>query len=330
MKTPVDIVPHTPPDIPGDGWTLVALPDTQHYARDYPEVLERVVDWIIAHRSTHRILFVGHLGDIVDANVHPQWRNAHHSLYQLYRERIPFALTTGNHDIHAVVYPHNQVDAAHDHAGFWDLPGRGSLINQYFEYRDYRHSEARGFFSLGCIENSWQTITTPTGKLLVLALEYGPRAEVINWANDVVDQHADKMAIVLIHEWLFEDGTRYDWAVHGTGQRLTAKGTAFGRHCRVLDAEEIWQRLIVGHTNIRLVLCGHIGKGSTYQAASRPGGSTVHQLMSNYTPKWGYGGGGYIRLLRFLPDKRTLQVRTYSPWYDDELTDSQSRFDIAL
>jgi len=329
--TPVETVPQTPADLPVGAWTFVALPDTQHYAKDYPAVFDRIVEWIIAHRETHRILFVGHLGDIVDANVHPQWINAHHALYQLHRAKIPFALTTGNHDIHAVVYHHEIVPVARDNAGFWDLPGRGSLINHYFEYRDYRHSEAQGFFELGCIENSWQTIGTPTGELLVLALEYGPRAAVIDWANAVLAQHADKLAIVLLHEHLYMDGARYDWPVHGTNQRIAGKGTVFGRYCDILDAEEVWQRLLARHANIRLVLCGHVGgSGTAHLPSPGAGGSTVHQLMSNYQPSLGYGGGGYIRLLRFLPDRKTLQVRSYSPWYDDDLTDPGHRFDLTL
>ena len=39
---------------------------------------------------------------------------------------------------------------------------------------------------------------------------------------------------------------------------------------------------------------------------------------------------GYIRLLEFLPDGKTIQVKTYSPHLDKHLTDSDQQFVLSL
>jgi hypothetical protein len=42
------------------------------------------------------------------------------------------------------------------------------------------------------------------------------------------------------------------------------------------------------------------------------------------------GGNGYLRLLQFLPDGRTLRVRDYSPVPDDTIAAEDRVFDLEL
>lgn len=57
-------------------------------------------------------------------------------------------------------------------------------------------------------------------------------------------------------------------------------------------------------------------------------------IFANYQrgvkPDRGYGGGGYLRLMRFHPDNRHVEVRTYSPWYDNWLEDDAQHFTLEL
>lgn len=42
------------------------------------------------------------------------------------------------------------------------------------------------------------------------------------------------------------------------------------------------------------------------------------------------GGGGYLRLLQFLPDGRTVQVRDYSPVSDETVADPERAYDFTM
>ena len=45
---------------------------------------------------------------------------------------------------------------------------------------------------------------------MALGLEYGPRPEVMAWANQQLKTHAKRRAIIVTHGYLFYDNQRYD------------------------------------------------------------------------------------------------------------------------
>ena len=40
----------------------------------------------------------------------------------------------------------------------------------------------------------------------MLALEFGPRKDIVRWANDVMDRHQDREAILITHAYTTPDG----------------------------------------------------------------------------------------------------------------------------
>lgn len=74
-----------------------------------------------------------------------------------------------------------------------------------------------------------------------------------------------------------------------------------------------------------MIVCGHTGKPGDYEDAvayrvdKNRAGHDVHQMMFNVQilgGGWeGNGGDGWLRILEFLPDGRTIKVRTYSPLF---------------
>ena len=65
-----------------------------------------------------------------------------------------------------------------------------------------------------------------------------------------------------------------------------------------------------------MVLNGHaLGDGTGYLVSTTDAGTPCHQMLSNYQMNH-LGGGGYLRLLQFLPDGHTVRVQSYSPLYD--------------
>src|SRR6186713_2708006 len=60
LPSGVPRVPVTPFKAPAGTWSLVAIPDSQHDAAFYPEVFQRQMEWIGAHKDPHRIRMALH------------------------------------------------------------------------------------------------------------------------------------------------------------------------------------------------------------------------------------------------------------------------------
>jgi hypothetical protein len=96
----------------------------------------------------------------------------------------------------------------------------------------------------------------------------------------------------------------------------------------VNDGQEIWDKLIRDNPNILFVLCGHdLEDGVGRLTSTRPDGSRVHQILANFQmdPR---GGNGYLRVLRFSPAERHVEVQTYSPFLDRFKTDPDNQFGL--
>ena len=80
-------------------FTVVLLPDTQHYSRKYPELFMAQTEWIKANLDKESIVFVTHVGDVVndhkkDTN---QWLVAQKAMSVL-DGAVPWGVAIGNHD----------------------------------------------------------------------------------------------------------------------------------------------------------------------------------------------------------------------------------------
>ncbi|MDR0352510.1 MAG: hypothetical protein LBI02_03870 [Opitutaceae bacterium] len=301
------------------GWTLALLPDTQKYTNEhrFPDVYLRQARWLAENKERLNLRFVAHEGDIVDTNVHSEWLVAKEAHDILFNHGVPFSLTTGNHDL-----------------GPWGgTTSRATFLNDHFNGRHYRHSAKSGLFEPHHLENSWHRFATPHGDKLLLSLEFGPRDSVLEWADKIAGDNAELDTIVVTHAYLFSDSTRYDWAAKGKKQRWNPHSYKLRRD--VNDAQEMWDKLISRHANIRFVCCGHVlHAGTGYLASAGAGGRVVHQILANYQggvkPDRGHGGGGFMRLMRFNDDRKTVAVKTYSPWYDQWLDDEANDFSLTL
>jgi len=293
-------------------FTVVALPDTQYYAAAHPDIFDAQTRWIADHQADHHIAAVVHEGDIVDADEPWQWARAFESLHQL-DDVVPYLLSTGNHD--------------YTRTGNSSI-GRATRIGDYFpEPAVARGSRAQGMFERGHVENSFQLIDAPGGAWLILTLEFGPRDAVIAWADGILRQHTATPAIIVTHAYLRSDDTRYDHdtpALDWNPHRYVDASAPGG----VNDGQEIWRKLIAPSSNVRFVLCGHdLGDGVGRLTSVRADGSRVHQILANYQ-MGALGGGGYLRLMRFVPGRRHVEVRTYSPYLDRFKTDGSNAFDL--
>ncbi|MHC4180046.1 MAG: metallophosphoesterase, partial [Planctomycetota bacterium] len=291
---------------PPGSFTIVLLPDTQRYSQTYPDLYAAQTQWIKDNRNSHNIQYVLHLGDIVNNNNAAQWNNAKAAM-SILDEFVPYAMAPGNHD-----YSSN----------------RSTMFNldTYFGPNSAYVTEQPtfgGVYETGKTDNSYHTFSAGGTDWLVLALEFGPRDDVVDWANQVVADHPDHQAMLVTHAYMYYTEVRYDWATYGTAQSWNPHNYSSMANLPggVNDGQELWDDLVSQHENFAFTFNGHVlSDGTGYLGSLGAGGNVVHQMLANYQMITS-GGNGYMRLLEFLPDGETVQVRTYSPVtdaYDDD------------
>jgi 3',5'-cyclic AMP phosphodiesterase CpdA len=291
---------------------LAVLPDTQYYSLAWPGIYTAQTSWIAANAQRRRIAYTFHLGDIVDQNTPLEWERAAEAMWLL-EGIVPYALVTGNHDI----------------GPSGNAANRDTLLNQYFSFdRIAAWPSFGGAFERGKLENTYHLFSAGGRDYIVLALEWGPRDPVVTWADGVMAMHPDRYGILITHAYLNNNDWRYDVTDMIRPQSFNPHhyGTAGGP---MNDGEQLWQKLVRKHAFV-MTLNGHVlGDGTGYLASVTDKGNTCHQMLSNYQFR-NLGGEGYLRLLEFLGDGRTVKVYTYSPLYDLFMTDSDQNLTITL
>ena len=313
--TPPHVAPDPLPFVPGS-WTLAVLPDTQNYAQSYPDLFEAQTRWIAENVDRYNIVYALHLGDVTNNNASAEWEAAQRAMFLL-DGRVPYAIAPGNHDYGT---------------GCGSANTRDTLFNDYFPLQRYCDWPTfGGVFEDGHLDNSYHLFSAGGADWLILALEWAPRDRTVAWANEVLDRHPDRRAIVITHAYLYSDDTRYDWAKYGAEQLWSPYSCPTAElPGGVSDGEDLWRDLIYARANVSMVICGHVlHDGLGRLASTGASGNTVQQMLVNYQMH-ARGGDAFLRLMEFLPDGRTVQVKAYSPDLDEYRTDSQNQFTFML
>lgn len=308
-------------------FSLIVLPDTQVYSRRYPQHFRAQTQWIKDNVDKLNIKYVLHLGDITDNNNTAQWNNAKAALSVL-DGAVPYALAPGNHD-----YGPNGKGSKRDSLFLNDANNATPYFGVATPYAT--QASIGGFFVEGDgtvrTDNSWHTFRGLGEEFLVIALEFGPRNEVVKWAESVVASHPKHHVLLITHAYMYYDETRYDWASKETLQRWNPHGYGVASQPGgVNDGEELWRKLVKKYGNFMMTINGHVlNDGAARLTSTGDNGNKVHQVLANYQtgPE---GGKGFLRILTFKDDKKTVEVRTYSPILDEYKTDSQQEFTLEL
>jgi 3',5'-cyclic AMP phosphodiesterase CpdA len=273
----------------------------------YPEIFASQTQWIADHRDS--IDFALHEGDITQNNADREWENAV-SAMSLMDGHVPYAFVTGNHDIGA--------------GGTTDTRNT-DLFNRRFPFDKYgKTPHFGGAFEAGRMDNVWHTFRAGGYDWLILALEFGARNCVLDWAGEVVERHPAHKVIVLTHAYMYSDNTRM-----GEGDQWLPRsygiGTDTGENA-VNDGEQMWEKLVSRYPNILLVCSGHVLNSGTGRLVSEGRhGNKVYQMLANYQMHE-KAGNGFLRLIDMDPANRRITVRTYSPYLNEYKTDDENSF----
>ncbi len=308
-----------PPTIQDGSWTLAVIPDTQYYSQRYPHIFNAQTQFLADNKTSLNLAYVLHEGDLVQDNKPTEWDVASAAIQTLDTADVPYSLLPGNHD----------------YRGGGNID-RMSLMADYFPVSRLAAQPTFGGVYSGepnSPHNSYSLFSAGGTDWLVLALEFGPRNQIVDWADDILKQYPDRQAMIVTHAYLYWDDTRHDWDGKGTLQTGNPHSYDISNlPGGVNDGEEMWTQL-KDNPNLQFILNGHTmsssDDGTGYLASTADNGNVVHQMLANYQ---GYanGGNGYLRLLEFLSDGKTVHVRTYSPYLDSSLTTADQDFVLTM
>jgi len=288
-------------------FSIAIIPDTQHYqgkgtnrksqaqAPTANPVFETITDCIIEEMDRQRIVFVSHVGDIVDRNNDEQWSVAQKCMNKLHG-KVPYGISVGNHDMITKT-------------------GDSALFQKYFPQSRFSKFDWYG----GCYEspngkpeisgnnaNSFQLFSAAGMDFIFVHLECNAPDNVLAWADKVLEQHADRRAIITTHMGLGplerpkQSRDYYD----------TPKGRMVWKKCHGSQgntSQQMWDKCFSKHKNLFMVCCGDQSRTQAlHQTVKGQHGNTVHELLSDY------GSNGF-RLMRFIPDQNQIEVRTWNP-----------------
>jgi hypothetical protein len=286
-----------------ENFTIIALPDTQYYSQSYAWIFENQTGWIIQNENKENIVFVIHLGDIVqNYDGYYQWQYADIAMSTL-DNKVPYSVLPGNHDLDGGPVPIIGASAV-DYENHFPL-------SRYENYPYWGGSyDSKSVTSSSPNMNNYQLFTWGGLNFITISLQYSPPADVLSWADNVLRKYSDRRAIISTHAILD----------HGPAGDNINGGTA------------IWENLVVPHKNVFLVLCGHAVNSDTgigeAEKIDNLGGRVVYQLLSDYQGMRPNGGNGYLRMIEFVPSENTIYVQTYSPYLDNYMTGPSSQFEL--
>ncbi|MBM3874971.1 MAG: serine/threonine protein phosphatase [Verrucomicrobia bacterium] len=290
---------------PPGAFTVVVIPDTQGYrgraTKSTPDstapltnpVFQNHTRWIVENLRTQNIVFVSHVGDIVDVNNEEQWQLARECLDRLHGV-VPYGLTVGNHDMKS--------------------NGDASLFQKYFPSSRYRHFDWYGstyeharpdqYVSTHNV-NSYQLFSAGGLDFVHLNLECNAPDDVLAWADLILKRYRDRRALVTTHMDLGpvdkpRDNDGFVTAPKGRMNWVKIHGV------RGNSPVQLWDKLFSRHAHLGFIFSGDQSRTTALRLAARgQAGNTVHSLLSDYT------SSGPLRLYRFVPTANQVQAITY-------------------
>jgi predicted phosphodiesterase len=265
-------------EVMNDNFTVVVLPDTQYYSKDYPETYNAQANWIVQNASSENIKFVVHLGDFVQNSTSSQWEAADAAHNILDRVAIPYCATIGNHDYET------DGDYNRESTGF----------NQYFGVSRFSgKSYYGGGYPAGKNDNSYYFFESGDLKFLVISLEYAPRKDALEWAADIVKAYPERRVIIVTHGYLYTSGNTLEHA------DLTTDYNSIGS-----DGTTLFNEFISRYSNIFMVIAGHNG-GDCVRPVIANDGHTIYEVLVDYQFEPN-GGNGWFKTFKFSPTDGTI------------------------
>lgn len=263
----------------------------------YIDIYQHSLNWIRnKNEKGWHFNAILHTGDITMNNYISQWRLFYEATNPI-AQTIPFISMIGDHD-------YTWEDGIHIE------DRRSTHFNEYVQF-PLSQKKVVDYFEDGRMENVVVKNEIHGQRLDFIFLEFGPRNEVVAWADSYVKSHPDQLFIVLTHEYLEKGGGRRTQALK-MASRL--KNTTY------TTPDFLWDKLIRCNDNIRAVLCGHVGGLYALTVDTNDYGREIPQIQHNIQSS-DFRYDNWLMLWEFPADKDSANVSIYNTkmgkYYDD-------------
>jgi hypothetical protein len=318
-------------------WSLIMVPDLQNYVKwgKNQPLVDLMMAWIVDNIDTLNIKMVMGVGDLVENNekitndydgdqtTQSQWETVSRAFAKL-DGKVPYIAATGNHDYST----DREGNRTSRYSEFFTTDR--NYLNQKILVQNTRNEQGKP-----TLENSAYEIKGLNGKdYLFITVEYGPRDTVMTWAKKVaaMEQYKNHRVILSTHNYLSEKDVHTSGEVSWLYWEPYNIDNMIQKSPRIIlpkanNGKQIWEKLVQPSSNIEMVLCGHIS-GEGYRKDKNAAGKSVHQILFDAQSmggghRDGNGGDGWIRILEFFPDGKTVKVKTFSPLFGISPTTQQ-------
>ena len=234
-------------------YRIIAVPDTQHYVED-PElnkIFKIQIDWIMENIDDLNIVFVTHLGDVVDtAEDQQQWNYALDSLQGLFNadDDFPYSICQGNHDVSEII---------------------GEENTKFAEYFGPERYEGKSWY-VGASPNGLnhaQIFNAGKRKFLHINLRYNPDTPDFEWAQSIIDdkRYNGLPTILSTHNYVIYGG-------------------------RSPEGQFIWDDFIRKNSQIFMTINGHTHTEYSF-VSHNDAGKPVYQILTDYQDRPNGGNG---------------------------------------
>ncbi|WP_244163282.1 DUF2341 domain-containing protein [Paenibacillus pectinilyticus] len=264
------------------------MTDTQIEAQDFPDVYDKMTQWVADNKDDKNIQYVVHTGDIVNvATSEPQWVNADRSMKILDDANVRYGVLAGNHDVNS---PYTNTSSSQLYYKYF---GEDRFKNKPYYGGDDRNNK-----------NHYDLISAGGMDFIIVYLSWGVDQASIDWANDVLSRYKDRKAIVTTHSYLLYDTGSYDTQDFG--------------------GQKIMEKVIAPNSNVFMVLCGH--RQAAFYNVKRIDGKVVYELLHDYQDT-SLGGAAYLRMLYFDVKKQLVYMVPYSTITNDNYGFFQEQYE---
>lgn len=347
-------------------FTIAVIPDTQNYTDyrhqtttgfkfDAVEQFYGQMRWIRANARSAGgdIVFATHLGDVWQH--YSRWMDPEHAArgfrwvpnagssvaispkvqvrgfeipaaaqgFDLLAGVMPFSVVPGNHDYDALwTDAANPPQPGSDNVGVRHVGGLSGYLSVFSNQSDLFRNQPWYVSSHDGGADSAQVFTAGQCRFLHIGLQYHAPDASLAWASDVIRRNPNLPTIITTHDYLSRDGSH--------NRRSNPNNAVIDPIDN--DPQMMWDEFVSQHSQIFMVLSGHVS-GQGYSIARNREGRPVYQVMSDYQAR-GHSataagaeptmiGDGWMRLMQFRLDgqRPEVRVRTYSTLYSQFAAD---------
>ena len=273
--------------------------DTQVLSRYTPESLKLYSNWAVENKERVNLQAMLYMGDLTDGrsdSTDEEFAGQYNDVanaFSIMDGKVPYVFVPGNHDYKA-------------DSNYRDL----TMYNKFLPYSKYSNtSYFAGAYEEGQTQNTYYTFETHGVKYLVIALDFGPEAKVMEWVCDILEQYPTHRAIIITHGFLGPNEEMYDdfdylsayWYFRRKGYEATS-------------SRNMWENYLSYHENVFMILCGHSTQETiAYKPLKGKNGNTtmVFRIDHSYLVA-GKGFDTTMALFNFDESAKTISINYFS------------------